>query len=49
MNELKKKEYTNNLYDLLSSKDTTNCIKKAITLSGDAPVASFDVNEFVPK
>jgi hypothetical protein len=49
MNEIRKKEHTNTLYDLLSSKEATSCIKKTIAMIGDTPVASFDVNEFMPK
>lgn len=41
-----KKEYTESLYNLLSSSDTSNCVKKDIVLSSWSLISPFDVREF---
>ncbi len=43
-----KKQYTDALYALLESKDTSDCVKKDITVTGTGSFSSFDVRDFLP-
>ena len=49
MNEVRKKEHTESLYELLKSKEVSNCTKKIITMTPGSSVSNFDVNEIYPK
>lgn len=42
------KKYTNDVYDLLSSKDISGCLKKNIIVSPDDHISPFDVRGFSP-
>lgn len=41
-----KKEYTQALYDLLSSSETSSCLKKDVVIASGTMISSFDVREF---
>lgn len=49
MNELRKKEHTNALYDLLKSDEVSDCTKKTVVLPNSWYIADFDINGFLPK
>ncbi len=49
MNELRNKDYTQSVYDLLSSTEVSGCIKKTIAMKPGSSVADYDVNRFLPK
>lgn len=49
MNEIRKKEHTDALYELLASKEVSNCIKKTISMIPGSSVSNFDVNEMNPR
>jgi hypothetical protein len=49
MNELRKKDHTQSVYDLLSGSTVSACTKKTIAMTPGSAVATFDVNGFVAK
>jgi uncharacterized protein YfaS (alpha-2-macroglobulin family) len=42
------KKYTDDIYDILSSKDISGCIKKSILISDDTNISPFDIRGFSP-
>jgi uncharacterized protein YfaS (alpha-2-macroglobulin family) len=43
-----KREYTSSLYELLSSSETSSCIKKTIVIASWATASPFDIRELQP-
>jgi ABC-type molybdate transport system ATPase subunit len=49
MNELRNKEHIPVVYNLLSGKEVSNCVKKSIAMATGSVVSNFDVNGFYTK